>query len=131
MPYRRLPNTDQARIRALRKAIECGQKNSIHNLAFSQSFYQQASSFCGNFEMITNQQKEALHHQNQNSKQYSESAQKARLYVSHFIQVFNFGVLRGEIKAEMRELYGLNKDLKSLPNLRSDQQLHELSLIHI
>ena len=46
-----------------------------------------------------------------------------RLYVSHFIQVLNFCIIRGEIKPEVRKLYGFDIDDKSVPELGTEQQL--------
>lgn len=35
MPYRRLPNTDQARVRALKAAVEKGDVYNVRDLAIS------------------------------------------------------------------------------------------------
>ena len=44
MPYRRLPNTNQARLRTLKSAVEQGQKiGDIRNLAFSLKTLEEAS----------------------------------------------------------------------------------------
>lgn len=48
----------------------------------------------------------------------------ARLYISHFIQVFNLAVLRDEIKESQKELYGLS-DVNTLPDLLSESALIE------
>ena len=35
MPYRRLPNTDQARVRALKAAVEMGEMYNVSDLAIT------------------------------------------------------------------------------------------------
>ena len=35
MPYRRLPNTDQARVRALKSAVEKGEMYNVRDLAIT------------------------------------------------------------------------------------------------
>lgn len=122
MPYRRLPNTDQARLRALKAALDIGQKKSVNELAFSQAALIRARTFLPGFENATIQHRHAKNQQGQNSRSYQEIVKKARLYVSHFIQVLNFCILRGELKTEVREYYGIKKDAKRLPSfvLESD-----------
>jgi len=48
-----------------------------------------------------------------------------RLYISHFIQVFNFGVARGKYPAGNRSFYNLPVDYVSLPDLSKDSDLIE------
>ena len=45
MPYRRLPNTDSARIRSMKKALEMSSKKSPRDLAFSQTVLMQIRTF--------------------------------------------------------------------------------------
>ena len=52
MPYRRLPNTDVARLRALRTAYTIGKELPPFKLAFSQSTLQKIQSFLPSFEKI-------------------------------------------------------------------------------
>lgn len=47
----------------------------------------------------------------------------ARLYISHFIQVLNLAVVRGEIKKEQKQLYQLNPDSENVPALNSEKAL--------
>ena len=50
MPYRRLPNTDLARLRALRTAYAIGKELPPFKLAYSQSTLQKIQSFLPSFE---------------------------------------------------------------------------------
>lgn len=46
-----------------------------------------------------------------------------RLYISHFIQVFNFGVVRGKYPAGHRAYYNLPVEDSALPDLTKDSDL--------
>ena len=49
--------------------------------------------------------------------------QNARMYISHFIQVLNLAVIRGEIKKEAKELYKLDCESHILPDLSSEEDI--------
>ena len=51
------------------------------------------------------------------NKQYRHIVQNARMYISHFIQVLNLAVIRGEIKKEQKLLYGLDPHQHVVPDL--------------
>jgi hypothetical protein len=59
------------------------------------------------------------------NKEYLELVKKARIYISHFIQVLNFSIVRGELKAEIRDFYGLIPFKENLPPLISEKNLLE------
>ena len=96
MPYRRLPNTDNARHKALIKAYEKGKDTPPFKLAFSQSTYQKIVSFLPGFEKKIIHQRSALSKQIERNKDYHSLQKKAKLYISHFIQVVNMAIQRGE-----------------------------------
>lgn len=50
MPYRRLPNTDQARVRALKAAVEKGDVYNVRDLAISLKTLFEARNFLLKFE---------------------------------------------------------------------------------
>jgi hypothetical protein len=124
MPYRRLPNTDQARLRALSTAIIMGQKKSVEQLAFSANTLNRLRSFYPNLETNILHHKLARQQQEKSSRVYLETVRKARLYISHFIQVLNFAIQRGDLKADIREFYGMTRDGKS-PTLNLDSEVLE------
>jgi len=123
MPYRRLPNTDQARVRALQKAIIMGQKKEAEDLAFSTKSLGRLRAFFTNFETTIIHHKLARKQQEKSSNAYLETVRKARLYLSHFIQVLNFAIQRGDMKPTVRAFYGFN-DKKS-PSLILDSEVLE------
>ena len=57
------------------------------------------------------------------NKQYRHIVQNARMYISHFIQVLNLAVIRGEIKKEQKLLYGLDPHQHVVPDLSTEEYL--------
>lgn len=124
MPYRRLPNTDQARLRAINTAILMGQKKSSDELGFSEVTLNRLRTFFPLFETNLIHHKLARSQQDKNSRSYLEFARKARIYLSHFIQILNFSIQRGDMKADVRNYYGMVGDKKS-PSLILESELLE------
>jgi len=123
MPYRRLPNTDQARLRALKAALEQGVLNYPYDIAYPQQLYHDIQSVLPQFEQAVSQYNFSKERQVKYGKLLSDQFKDARIYVSHFIQVLNFCIIRREIKPEVREDFGLDIDDKALPDLGTEQQL--------
>lgn len=123
MPYRRLPNTDLARLRALDSAIAKAKMTPLKELAFSQAALLEAQNFYNKFRNSTIEQKESIKKQNQQSRDYNKVANEARIYLSHFIQVYNFCVIRGEIPQETRELYGFDPESGKIPAIQTDKDV--------
>lgn len=123
MPYRRLPNTDAARVKALTKAYEKAKALPPFQLAFSQSSYQRIQSFLPSFETALYESRIAYKNQTDRSAEYNRNLKKAKLYISHFIQVFNMAIQRGEIKDEEREFFGLSSDITRIPKLHSESEV--------
>ncbi len=124
MPYRRLPNTDQARLRAINTAILMGQKKTVEELAFSANTLNRLRNFFPGFETNLIHHKLARSQQDKNSRTYLETAKKARIYISHFIQILNFSIQRGDMKSEVRNFYKMGGDKKS-PSLILESELLE------
>jgi len=92
-------------------------------LAYKPGNFQKARSFIIKFEGAITDYKTHYSIQVEKNKDYVQVLKKAKLYVSHFIQVMNMGILRGELTDETREFYGLAKDDKKLPTLNSEAEL--------
>ena len=123
MPYRRLPNTDNARHKALLKAYHKGKETPPFKLAFSQSTYQKVVSFLPGFEKKIILQKSALSNQTERNKDYHTLQKKAKLYISHFVQVVNMAIQRGEISSAILDYYKLNGYSKKLPPLNTEEEI--------
>ena len=123
MPYRRLPNTDTARIRALRIALEKGKEVPPHKLAYSSKTIVRLEKFLPQFENNIQLYRQALASKNTRSKDYNEILRKARIYLTHFIKVMNMAVFRGDLPAETRAFYGLATNDSTVPSLITDNEL--------
>jgi len=123
MPYRRLPNTDNARLKAMKKAQEKGKEIPPFKLAFSQSSLQKVISFLPTFEKTMMHQKGSFNRQIDKNKDYHNQLKKARLYISHFVQVVNMAIQRGEQPSSVREFYNLSGYGKKLPPLNTEEDV--------
>ena len=123
MPYRRLPNTDNSRLKALRKALAKGEELPPFKLAYSQKLYQQLQSFLPDFEQAVTLQRHAYSRQIQKNKDYQQKLQKARLYISHFIQVANMAIKREELPPSTRAYFGLSENQQKVPALNTEKEI--------
>lgn len=78
------------------------------------------------FEQGLNQYMGSRNMQTELGRKMNEASKQARLYLSHYIQVFNMCVVRGEIKKEARGMLGLDIESNTVPDLSTDQQLIDL-----
>ncbi len=120
MPYRRLPNTDAARMKALRKAFDLGKELPPFKLAYSQNAFQKTQSFLGQFEKAMAETRQAHRQQVERNKEYLRVLKKAKLYISHFIQVVNLAIMRGDLPDNERSYFGIHSDSQKLPSLNSE-----------
>ncbi len=123
MPYRRLPNTDNARLRALKKAIEKAEESQPNEIAFSNHLFSQLNTLTPAFEQMLHQQKQAITVQAAKSKELNTYTKKAKLYISHFYQVLNFAILRNEIPSAARKFFGLRENDSRTPNLLTEKDI--------
>jgi hypothetical protein len=123
MPYRRLPNTDAARHKALTLAYEKGRELPPFKLAFSQSTLQRIQSFLPTFEKAMYETKQAYSNQVKKNKHYLQAQKKARMYISHFIQVVHMAIQRGDLPENERSYFGFHEDSHKLPILNSEADL--------
>ena len=125
MPYRRLPNTDKSRLRALKTAHEKGRELPPFKLAFSQETLQRLSSFLPKYEKGLTEYQNTYRIQKNNNKDYYSKFRKAKMYISHFIQVVNMSIMRGEMPPKTRAFYCLPEDDKKLPSLNTENSVVE------
>jgi len=123
MPYRRLPNTDQARLRALRTVIQKEEKLGFESRFISFKNVIDAKNFLAIFEKQQLHYQQALENQVNANKRYQQIIYNARLYISHFIQVFNLSVIRGDIKKEHKLFYQLDPEVHNVPDLSTENDL--------
>ena len=100
MPYRRLPNTDQARLRALQTAVQRAGEADFTEQVLSYKTLNEAQRFLLVFENQVQQYYQNFNSKVSANKRYKHIVGNARMYISHFIQVLNLAVIRGDIKKD-------------------------------
>jgi hypothetical protein len=123
MPYRRLPNTDTARIRAMKIALKKGQDLPPHKLSFSSKTVVSLQKFLPHFENNIQYYRHSVNVQTTRSKDFNEILWKARVYLTHFIRVMNMAIYRGDLPPETRTYYGMSTNESTVPSLNSENEL--------
>ena len=125
MPYRRLPNTDAARIKALKTAIEKCSDTDFNDVVVSMNTLYRAKSVVGKFERKYKTYQQTFETQIKANKTFQQQIKNARMYLSHFVQVLYLSVIRNEIKPNNLVLYGLEKSEMLVPDISSNETLLE------
>jgi hypothetical protein len=122
MPYRRLPNTDKARIRSLETAINKMKNSEYYAPVLSPELFAKAEKKLAQFDDAVGRYLKSLDKQVSYSKSesYQDRLKNAKMYVSHFLTVFNLCVKRGEIKASDREFYSIPVNSGEMPDMSTD-----------
>ena len=130
MPYRRLPTTDKARIRALNAALAKVIKNE-EKLAFSNHSVEELQNVKNAFENHLTQYELDTRLQSENIKEYKEAFDRAKMYVSHFIQVLQFASERGEINGGIKYYGNLASFEGRVPPLNTEEDIIEWGKIMV
>ncbi len=123
MPYRRLPNTDQARMKAIEMALEKGKRTALSELAFSLQTLEKIQILYPHLSNAIRQLQATKQFQFDRANEYGNIFKKAKLYLSHFVQVLNFAILREEMKPEVREFYELDANSAKVPPLNLEKDV--------
>lgn len=123
MPYRRLPTTDKARLRALEAALLKCENPSDDSMELSNHFIDELINVKTTFENNLTQYELDIRIQSEKQKEYKAALERGRMYLQHYIQVLIMAIERGEIKEEVLSLYGLDKVKKSLPVLNTEDEI--------
>jgi hypothetical protein len=121
MPYRRLPTTDKARTRALEAALE---KVAFKNgkVAISERTIEALQTVKSKFENTLKHYEMNIQIQAEKYHEYKDAMEKARMYVSHFIQVLYLTSERGEINGGIK-YYGLEDFEGKVPQLTTEEEI--------
>lgn len=125
MPYRRLPNTDAARIKALKTAVDKADKTDFKELSLSPKSITVAKEVLGHFQTLCADYHRMYKTQVNANKFFIGKVKNARMYLSHFIQVLYMSIARSEIKENQLDLYGLENEGLVVPDLTTHEQLIE------
>jgi hypothetical protein len=123
MPYRRLPNTDAARIRAMKAALGKGENLPPAQVAYSSKTIIRLQKFLPLFEHSLQSQRQTITSQNKRAREYNEVIKKAKLYLTHFVRVMNMAIFRGDLPVETRAYFGLALNDPNVPALNTENEL--------
>lgn len=123
MPYRRLPNTDAARVRALQTAINKGSSLPMNESAIPYDLLLKAKFYLPSLQSGIKQCRSSYSQSVEKGANFMQLHKKAKMYISHFIQVLNMAIARDEMKPSVREFYGLEG--KKLPDLETTESIIE------
>lgn len=123
MPYRRLPKTDSARLKALKTLLENNEIYTVRNRFIDWKLLNRAQPLHDRLLTATEQYKISMSSQVQNARKMDGLQHRASMYLSHFLQVLLMSADRGEIKRSQLPLYGLDERTTALPNLKTTDGL--------
>jgi len=126
MPAKKLPDTDEERIKALEIILEREEEAEEGKTVLSlKEIYNLKSSLSAYKRSHANVQ-QALDNEADAKKKYIFLFQNAQLYISHFIQVLYLAIIRNEVKAENLSYYGLKYSNNfTVPNLLTEEAVVE------
>ncbi len=125
MPYIRLPNTDTARIKAIKTAIEKSEKTDFRDLQITTKTLLESKTVLNQFEILCSRYRRMQDIQVKANKSFQGKVKNARMYISHFVQVLYMSVVRSEIKESHLEYYNLETANMVVPDLTSNELILE------
>ncbi|MDR0865452.1 MAG: hypothetical protein LBO74_11050 [Candidatus Symbiothrix sp.] len=126
MPAKKLPDTDEERIKALQLIIEQEELNRMENPILSPDKIHEYRTFLLSFENARFCLRQAQDDAAKADKSYTDFFKSAQLYISHFIQVLNLAIIRNEVKAENLMYYGIEDGTEfHVPDLSTEDAILE------
>lgn len=122
MPYRRLPTTDKARLRALKAAIKKSEESSEKDFAISNALLEELQLVKSKFENTLTQYELDIKIQSERNHGYRSAMETARMYISHFVQVLYLSSERGEINGGLK-YHELNDYNGKVPPLNTEEEI--------
>lgn len=125
MPYRRLPKTDAARLRALKTLLDNNEIYVVRNRFLDWKTLNRAQPAYDRLLTANEQFRVSSQAQTRHTAKLEKLQRNATIYVSHFVQVLLMSVERGETKRQLLPLYGLEEDATTVPNIKTLDRLVE------
>jgi hypothetical protein len=126
MPYRRLPKTDAARLKALRVILDNDDVYTGSNRVIDWKILNRVQPVYDHLFLASQQYMSSLSQQMTNISKVAKLKKNAELFLRHFVMVLYMSVERGEIKKSVLPLYGLTPDESILKNLKFAEFLAEI-----
>ncbi len=125
MPYRRLPNTDKSRLKAIKILLDNNELYTVKDRFIEWKDINEAKTVYGKLLTLVSQYDIDKTAQSRNKQKIEKLQRNAYLYLSHFVQVLKMSIERGEIKRSVLKLYSLPEDMTASPNLQIISELLE------
>lgn len=125
MPYRRLPKSDAARLKALKTLLDNNDIYTARNRFIDWKTLNMAQSLYDRLLTATEQLRLSRLALKRYNARMGKLHHNAWMYVSHFIQVLIMSVERGEIRRSLLELYALPQDATAVPDITTAGKLME------
>lgn len=119
MPYRRLPNTDISRTKALGNILRANRELEI----FDFHKIKEIKDTKLNFDIFLSEHKILKAKIREENAKYKKSFDIAKKYIYHYIIVLNLAIERKEIESTYRKYYQLEDYSKKLPDLKNFDDL--------
>lgn len=120
MPQLQRPNSDVQRLKLLRAAKAKANVTAPADLAFSAATLAVLNTVLPTLTTEMQERSSALAAQNAASVAANPERKRLALWVSHFIQVYNLAVERGDMPADGRAFYQLPVGAAHVPPMRND-----------
>jgi hypothetical protein len=123
MPFRQLPATDATRSQALTSGLKKSSAVTGTARLISADTAARLVAFVPNWQKEITERADALGKQTSFTTTLNFAGDKLRTTLSHFIQVFHFGVARGVFSPSGRAVYDLSVNEETVPTLTSEADL--------
>lgn len=125
MPYRRLPNTDKSRLKAIKTLLDNNELYTVRDRFIEWKDINEAKTVYDKLLTLVSQYEIDKTAQSRSKVKIEKLQRNAYLYMSHFIQVLKMSIERGEIKKSALKFYSLPEDMTGSPNLQIISELLE------
>lgn len=123
MPFRQLPASDPTRTQALQGALKKWNSTTGASRLISAATGAALETLQPKWEKEVAERADAFGQQSASTQALKAAADKLRLLVSHFIQVYQMGIARGDFAAAGRAVYELSVNEETVPNLDAEAAL--------
>lgn len=123
MPFRQLPASDPSRTQALQGALKKWNSTTGAARLISAATGAALETFQPKWEKEVAERADAFGQQSASTQALGTAAGKLRLLVSHFIQVYQLAIARGDFAAAGRAVYELSVNDETVPNLDAEAAL--------
>ena len=122
MMYRRLPNTDKARLTAIHNLLRRIDEDQNYDIISSHQLEMLREKEKGYSQLIDQRDTNGVLRK-ENNRLKQQLFRKLKLCISHFFQVVNFAIVREDLDKSCRTLFGLEEHDAVIPSLVNEQSI--------